>query len=60
MRQFSAESDITAWVIGCALNPARIEPSQRNEPAVHSAVTRVGNVEERGLNRMAELAHGVS
>ena len=28
-RTFGAEPDIAAWANGCALNPARIEPSQR-------------------------------
>jgi len=56
-RAYSAESDIAAWANACALNPARIEPSQRNEPAVRAATTRLADVAEHGLSRMAELAH---
>ena len=40
----------------CALNPARIEPSQRDDPAVQAAATRLADTAERGLTRMAELA----
>jgi hypothetical protein len=56
-RTYGAEPDIAAWANGCALNPARIEPSQRNDPAVQAAVERVAAHSERGLARMAELAH---
>ena len=31
---FAAEPDIAAWANLCALNPARVDPSQRNAPAV--------------------------
>jgi hypothetical protein len=57
-RSFGAEPDIDAWANGCALNPARIEPSQRDDPAVQAAAARVADHAERGLARMAELAHG--
>ncbi|GAA4108829.1 NAD(P)-binding protein [Enteractinococcus coprophilus] len=56
-REFNAEPDIAAWANSCALNPERIEPSQRDAPAVHSAMTRLANAAELGLTRMAELAH---
>ncbi|CAN5309317.1 hypothetical protein BH24ACT7_BH24ACT7_24160 [soil metagenome] len=56
-RQYSAEPDIAAWANGCALNPARIEPSQRDNAAVRAAATRLADVAEHGLTRMAELAH---
>ncbi len=56
-RTYNAEPDIAAWASGCALNPARIEASQRNDPAVQAATTRLANHAERGLARMAELAH---
>lgn len=59
-RQYSAEPDIAAWANGCALNPARIAPSQRHEPAVRSAVTRLGDVATQGLIRMTELAQGAA
>ena len=50
------ETDIAAWANGCALNPARIEPSQRDEPVVRAAVARLADVAEHGLTRMAALA----
>lgn len=56
-RAYGAEPDIAAWANGCALNPARIKPSQRDEPAVRAAASRLGDVVEPGLSRMAELAH---
>jgi hypothetical protein len=56
-RTYGAEPDIAAWANGCALNPARIEPSQRNDPAVRAAAARLADDAERGLARMAELAH---
>jgi hypothetical protein len=55
-RRYSAEPDIAAWGNSCALNPARIEPWQRDAPAVQSAAGRLADVTERGLTRMAELA----
>ena len=33
----------------CALNPARIEPSQRDDPAVQAAAARVADAAEHGL-----------
>jgi hypothetical protein len=56
-RRYGAEPDIAAWANGCALNPARIEPSRREEPAVQAALARVADVTEPGLTRLAELAH---
>ena len=52
---FGAEPDISTWANQCALNPSRIDPAQRDEPAVHAALERVASHRERGLNRMAEL-----
>ncbi|MEQ1873848.1 MAG: FAD/NAD(P)-binding protein [Ilumatobacteraceae bacterium] len=52
---FGAEPDISAWANKCALNPARIDPARREEPAVQAAMKRVGEYRERGLSRMAEL-----
>ena len=54
---YGAEPDIAAWANACALNPARIEPSQRDAPAVQAAAARLAHVAESGLARMAELAH---
>jgi hypothetical protein len=56
-RTYGAEPDIAAWANGCALNPARIEPSRREDPAVLAAAARLGDHAEHGLARMAELAH---
>ncbi len=55
-RGFGAEPDIAAWADGCALNPARIAPSQRDDPEVQSASARLAGVAAGGLARMAELA----
>jgi NAD(P)-binding Rossmann-like domain len=55
-RRYGAEPDIAAWANSCALNPARIEPSQRDDPTVQAAAARLVDITERGLTRMAELA----
>jgi hypothetical protein len=55
-RRYGAESDIAAWANRCALNPVRIEPSQRDDPAVQAASARLAGIADRGLTRMAELA----
>ncbi len=34
--RYGAEPDIAEWANRCALNPARIEPSQHNDPAVQA------------------------
>lgn len=56
-RAYGAEPDIAAWANACALNPARIEPSQRNDASVQAAAARLAVVAERGLAQMAALAH---
>jgi hypothetical protein len=56
-RAYGAEPDIAAWADACALNPARIDPSQRDDPAVRAAAARLADTAERGLARLAELAH---
>jgi hypothetical protein len=56
-RTYGAEPDIADWANRCALNPARIEPSQRDDPAVQAAAARLANDAERGLVRMAKLAN---
>jgi hypothetical protein len=53
---YGAEPDIAAWANRCALNPARIEPSQQVDPAVQAAVARLAAGTELGLPRLAELA----
>ncbi len=55
-RTFGAEPDIAAWADTCALNPARIESWQRDDPAVRDAASRVTEHAERGLARLAALA----
>ena len=56
-RTYGAEPDIAAWANRCALNPARIEPEHRDDPAVLAATARVAHHAEPGLTRMSELAH---
>lgn len=56
-RAYNAEPDIAAWANACALNPARVEPSRRDEPAVLAAATRLAGVSEAGLLRLGELWH---
>ncbi|MFI5048075.1 MAG: pyridine nucleotide-disulfide oxidoreductase, partial [Acidimicrobiia bacterium] len=56
-RRYGAEPDIADWGNGCALNPARVEPSRRDDPAVQAAAARLTDATERGLARMADLAH---
>lgn len=55
-RAFGAEPDIAAWADSCALNPSRVRPSERDEPAVRAASARLAGIADRGLARMAELA----
>ncbi len=55
-RTFGAEPDIAAWANGCALNPARVTPAQRDDPAVQAAASRVAEVVEPGLARLVELS----
>ena len=55
-RTYSSEPDIAAWANRCALNPARVEPSQRDDPAVQAAAGRLADAMEPGLTRMAALA----
>ena len=55
-RAFGAEPDIATWMNDCALNPARIRPSQRDDPAVQAAASRVAEHAGPGLARLAELA----
>lgn len=54
-RTFGAEADIAQWANGCALNPARIDASRRDDADVQSALARVAAVAERGVSRMADL-----
>lgn len=54
-RLYGAEPDIAAWTNSCALNPSRIEPAQRENPAVQAVAARVAAHVDRGLARLAEL-----
>jgi len=56
MRRYGAEPDIAEWTNGCALNPARIDPSRRDAPEVRAAAARLADVAEAGLTRLADLA----
>jgi hypothetical protein len=53
---FGAEPDIAAWANLCALNPARVDPAQRNDPAVQAARARLADHAEGGLARLSALA----
>jgi hypothetical protein len=55
-RAFGAEPDIGAWANGCALNPARITPEQRDLPAVREAAARLSTVAEAGVAGLAAFA----
>jgi hypothetical protein len=52
---FGAQPDIAAWANLCALNPARVDPAQHNEPAVQAARARLADHAERGLARLSAL-----
>ncbi len=60
VRTFGAEADIARWANQCALNPARIAPERRDEPAVRAALARVAAHGERGITRLAELARSTA
>jgi hypothetical protein len=53
---FGAEPDIADWANACALNPSRIEPAQREDPAVRAAAARLADEREAGLARLGALA----
>jgi len=55
-RAFGAEPDIAGWANGCALNPSRIEPARRDDPAVQAAASRLAEVAGAGLTGLADLA----
>jgi hypothetical protein len=55
-RTYGAEPDIAQWANGCALNPARMDPADRDNPTVRAAAAQLATVADRGLARMAELA----
>jgi hypothetical protein len=55
-RSYGAEPDIAEWTNLCALNPSRVDPSQRDDPAVRAAAARLAAAAELGLPRLSELA----
>lgn len=55
-RSFGAEPDIAEWANTCTLNPARVLPEQRDDPAVKAAGARVADHVAAGLERMAALS----
>jgi hypothetical protein len=55
-RSFMAEPDIAAWANACALNPSRVPPDRRDDPAVRAASTRAAAVADSGLARLTALA----
>ncbi|MHB1140085.1 MAG: NAD(P)-binding protein [Microthrixaceae bacterium] len=55
-RTFGAEPDIAAWASGCALNPARLPDSRRDDPVVRAALARLADRVEPGLARLDELS----
>jgi hypothetical protein len=57
-RAFGSEPDIADWANRCALNPARVDASQRDDPALRDASARLAAVVELGLARLTELAEG--
>ena len=59
LRTYMAEPDIADWANACALNPARMEPSQRDEPEVVAAAARLADVGEPGLAGLTALAGGL-
>jgi len=54
-RAYGAEPDIATWANQCALNPARLDPSEADNPAVSAVSARLADLAEQGLRRMAEL-----
>src|SRR6185436_1196963 len=55
-RTYSAEPDIAEWANACALNPARIDPSRRDEAPVQAAMARLAEHAAAGAARLAELS----
>jgi hypothetical protein len=53
---FGAEPDIAAWVNECALNPSRIDPSQRDDPKVQAAAARLADARAAGLAALTAFA----
>ena len=54
---YGAEPDIAVWANACALNPARIGASRREDPTVQAASARLAATAAQGLPRLAQLAN---
>lgn len=54
-RSYGSEPDIARWANGCALNPARIEASRREDPAVRAAAARAAGSVDAALASLAEM-----
>ena len=59
-RAYGAEPDIASWANRCALNPAKVEPSQRDDPKVQAASARLAHHLDAGLARLAELGKSMA
>lgn len=55
-RTYGAEPDVAAWANACALNPSRLDESQRDDPAVTAAAARLSEHLEPALERFASWA----
>jgi len=55
-RRFGAEPDIAAWANACGLNPSRVLPEQRDDPAVQVAMARAAAASDPGLAALRHLA----
>jgi hypothetical protein len=53
---YGAEPDIAEWANRCALNPARIPPDRRDDPAVQTALARLAAAAPAALTRLTTLA----
>jgi hypothetical protein len=53
---YGAEPDIADWANGCDLNPARVDPSRRDDPDVEAARGRLARHAPAGVARLTELA----
>ena len=53
---YGAEPDIAEWADACALNPSRVTPDQREDPAVQGALARVADVAGDGIAGLTRLA----
>jgi hypothetical protein len=55
-KAFGAEPDIASWANSCALNPARVDAADRDDPAFQAAAARLREVNELGLARLTALS----